>query len=123
MVKAGCGRIGPVSATDDRPASEMLEIAVVPPHRGQGVERALRVLWALSVAVLSGPVPPVMEVVIRRRGTGDIVARQRMMPEGGQRDWLVQRMRAALVTSTEARFLEVWGDPRGWRLAAGLERS
>lgn len=72
---------------------------------------------------MSSPVDPMMEVVIRRRGTGDVVGRQPMMPEGGQRDWLVRRMRAALVDSTEVGFLEVWGDPRAWRRAAGLERS
>ena len=112
-----------MGATDDRPARETLEIAVVSPDRGQGAKRALRVLWVLFVAAMSGPVAPTMEVVIRRRGTGDVVVRQPMTPEGGQRDWLLQRMRAALVTSTEARFLEVWGDPLGRRLAAGLERS
>ncbi len=111
-----------MGAADDGPASETLEIAVLRPDWGHGVERALRVFWAVIVAVVSGPVDQTMEVVIRRRGTGDVVVRQPMTPEGGQRDWLVERMRAALVMSTEARFLEVWGDPRGWRLAAGLER-
>jgi glycine/D-amino acid oxidase-like deaminating enzyme len=98
---------------DDAPASATLTATLEPrePRQDGPLKKLGRFAGHFLEAVLGGgDLSPDSDLVVRRRGTREIVLRT--PADVGSPDWILDEARKDLATLTEDEFLEEWSAPR-----------